>query len=104
MRSGSFKKGHPKRGGRKGGTPNLISADYKRAIIEAAYRVGEDGNGKDGVLGYLSWVGKHHPTISYTVLLVSLLPFEEAEGYDPGARLTAKEINQSSRDYIGLDN
>ena len=53
LRPGSFKKGREKRGGRKRGTPNFFSADYKKAILEAAYRIGRDGNGKDGVVGYL---------------------------------------------------
>jgi hypothetical protein len=50
-RPGSFKPGRRKQGGRKRGTPNLFSIDYKKAIIEAAYRVGHDGNGKDGERG-----------------------------------------------------
>jgi hypothetical protein len=37
----------PREAGRaKRGTPNVISADYKKAILEAAYRIGNDGNGK----------------------------------------------------------
>ena len=79
LRPGSFKPGHEKRGGRKRGTPNAVSADYKRSILEAAYRVGNDGNGKDGLVGYFEWVGLRFPTIFYTVLLVSLLPHECAE-------------------------
>jgi hypothetical protein len=52
LRRGSFKPGHAKLGGRKRGTPNLVSPNYKRAIFEAAYRIGYDGNGKDDVIGY----------------------------------------------------
>jgi hypothetical protein len=37
-RPGSFKPGHEKRGGRKKGTPNKISPDTKKALLEAAYR------------------------------------------------------------------
>jgi hypothetical protein len=58
---------------------NAFSSDYKKAILEAAYRVGNDGNGKDGVVGYFSWVGECHPAIFYTVLYISLLPLETAE-------------------------
>ena len=50
-RPGSFKPGHEKRGGRKRGTPNLFTIDHKKAILEATYRIGQDGDGKDGVLG-----------------------------------------------------
>ena len=61
LRPGSFKPGHEKQGGRKRGTPNAISSDYRKAILEAAYRVGRDGNGKDGIVGYILWLGKRHP-------------------------------------------
>jgi hypothetical protein len=102
-RPGSFKQGHEKRGGPKRGTPNLISRDYKKAILEAAYRVGNDGNGKDGVVGYFLWVGLRHPRIFYTVLFVNLLPLEFAESNTPEKpRRTTEEIDQWTRDYIGL--
>ena len=39
------------------------------AILEAAYRIGQDGNGKNGVAGYFLWLGGRHPGIFYTVLL-----------------------------------
>ena len=79
LRPGSFKPGHEKRGGRKRGTPNLFTIDYKKAILEAAYRIGEDGNGKNGIVGYFSWVALRHPQI-FSSLLMNLLPLEIAEG------------------------
>jgi len=102
-RPSSFKPGHEKRGGRKRGTPNAFSADYKRAIIEAAYRIGNDGNGKDGVVGYFAWVALRHPRIFCTVLLINILPLEFAE--DSTAEQphwTKEESNERIRDYIGL--
>lgn len=102
-RPGSFKSGHEKLGGRKRGTPNLLSRDYKKAILEAAYRIGQDGNGKDGVVGYFLWVGERHPRIFYTVLFTRILPLEDAESDLPEEpRRTMEELNQSFRDYIGL--
>jgi hypothetical protein len=56
---GSFKKGHKKLGGRKRGTPNLIAYDLRKALLEAAYRIGYDGNGKDGCVGYFVWVARN---------------------------------------------
>ena len=105
QRPGTFKRGHKKRGGRKRGTPNAFSADYKGAIIEAAYRIGYDGNGKDGVIGYLKWVGTKHPDVFYEVLLTSLLPLESAEDYTTEELqwTTKEEINKEVRHYIGLD-
>ena len=102
-RRGSFKNGHGKRGGRKRGTPNAFSPDYKKAILEAAYRVGQDGNGKGGVGGYILWVGKRHPTVFYTILWVSLLPLEEAQSNAPEEpRRTWDELNRWFHDYLGL--
>ncbi len=60
QRSGSFELGHKKLGGRKKGTRNSISPEHKRAILEAAHRVGRDGNGTDGVAGYFSWVATRY--------------------------------------------
>ena len=102
-RPGSFKSGHAKLGGRKKGTPNLISIDYKKALAEAAYRVGNDGNGKDGVLGYLTWVGTRYRTFFYVDLYTRLLALEQ---YEPPIlaepRRTKKELNQWVRHFIGL--
>jgi hypothetical protein len=56
QRPGSFEPGHKKLGGRKKRTPNRISPSHKKAIREAAHRIGYDGNGKDGEVGYFKWV------------------------------------------------
>jgi hypothetical protein len=102
LRQGSFKQGHEKRGGRKRGTPNQFSIDYKKAIFEAVYRVGEDGNGKDGIVGYFRWVAVSYPQI-FTVLLSNVLTLEFAESNMPEKpRGTMAEINDWLRDFIGL--
>jgi len=96
MRPGSFKSGHAKLGGRKKGTPNLISLDYKKALLEAAYRVGSDGNGKDGVLGYLEWVATRDLTFFYTKLWLPLIIFEQHEPPIPAEPApTREESNQA---------
>jgi hypothetical protein len=102
LRPGSFKQGHEKRGGCKRGTPNSLSIDYKKAIFEAAYRVGEDGNGKDGIVGYFRWVAVRHPQ-NYLAVLSNVLPLEFAESNMPEKpRGTMAEINDWLRDFIGL--
>ena len=80
-RPGSFKPGHAKRGGRKRGTPNLFLPDYRRAIFEAAYRIGYDGNGKDGAIGYFRWVAERHPQIYLSFMAATTLWLDKAE-YD----------------------
>ncbi len=54
QRPGTFKPGHKKLGGRQKGTPNALSTDYKNAVIAAAYFVGRDGQGADGLVGLMS--------------------------------------------------
>ena len=102
-RPGSFKAGHEKRGGRKRGTPNIFSHDYKMAILEAAYRIGQDGNGKNGVAGYFLWLGGRHPGSFYTVLYVGLLQLELAEGTTPEEPpRTTEGQDELVRSYINV--
>ncbi|MGO9716739.1 MAG: hypothetical protein ACLPV2_07180 [Steroidobacteraceae bacterium] len=101
-RPGSFKPGHKKVGGRKRGTPNVLTADYKRAILEAAYRIGNDGNGRNGAVGYFAWIALHHPAIFLKQLLINVLALEFAQSTTPEQpRRTMEEINEWIRDYIG---
>jgi hypothetical protein len=83
-RPGSFKLGHKKLGGRKKGTPNAISADLKKALLQAADRVGSDGNGKDGLGGYFAWLRTREPDFVYVFLLGRMLDFEEYLKTVPG--------------------
>jgi hypothetical protein len=103
-RPGSFKPGHAKRGGRKRGTPNLFLPDYRRAIFEAASRIGYDGNGKDGAIGYLGWVAERHPQICLSFMAATVLWLEKV-GYDAPdePQLTKDERDKVFRDHIGLD-
>jgi hypothetical protein len=59
QRPDSFGKGHAKMGGRKRGTPNVVTRELKVAIIRAAHRLGSDLRGKDGVVGYLARIAKN---------------------------------------------
>ena len=103
-RPGSFKPGHKKQGGRKRGTPNALTADYqKERILEAAYRVGEDGNGKDGLIGYFKWVAISDPRTFIGPIGIKLMLLQCAETNPPEPSLpTMEEVNQSVRDYVGL--
>lgn len=101
--NGGFKKGHVKRGGRKKGTPNLISSDFRKAMFRAAYETGSDGEGKDGFVGYFVWLGLEHPD-AYLRLWGKLAVLQR---YDPPVPdeppPTIEEINAKVRAYIGLN-
>jgi len=59
--NGAFKKGHRKRGGRKRGTPNLMTPEFKAALMESADKIGSDGQGKEGLVGYLKALAVEDP-------------------------------------------
>ena len=42
----------------------------QKAIYEAASRVGRDGKGKDGAVGYFMWLAVAHPA-TYSRLLIA---------------------------------
>jgi hypothetical protein len=99
LRSGDFKSGHKKHGGRKRGTPNVFLSDLREAILEAACRIGYDGNGKDGFGGYILWIGQYHPKIFYADFLIAWLNLEIAEAdraEDP------RQSESTFHDLIGL--
>ncbi|MEY9235384.1 hypothetical protein ABIF78_007707 [Bradyrhizobium japonicum] len=60
---------------RKPGTPNAITRDLKRGIIDAAERYGSDGKGKDGLTGYLFHLAGKHPK-AFAGLLGKILPMQ----------------------------
>ena len=62
-------------GGRKKGVPNKLTTILKDAILLAAEQVGEDGRGKDGLVGYLRKIARTQPK-TYAALLGRLLPYQ----------------------------
>lgn len=64
-----------KTGGRKKGTPNKVTSVLKDAILAAAQAVGEDGEGRDGLEGYLKRVAKEDIK-AFSGLLGRVLPLQ----------------------------
>ncbi len=60
-------------GGRQKGQPNKTTRVLKEAILLAAEQVGEDGRGKDGLLGYLKRVARRD-TKSFVSFWVACCP------------------------------
>jgi hypothetical protein len=61
--------------GRPKGVPNKTTQLLKDAILSAAETVGEDGEGKDGLTGYLVRVAKNDIK-AYAGLLGKVLPMQ----------------------------
>jgi hypothetical protein len=89
-------------GGRKKGSRNVVSAAHRNALVEAAYRIGFDGTGRDGVAGYFAWVAMHHPDVYATEILARVLDLELGQSTDPPPRPTAAENNAAIEAYFGL--
>lgn len=73
-KKGRFAKGM-KPPGRAAGTPNRTTRILKEAVIMAAEQVGEDGKGKDALLGYLRNIARADFK-TYTQLLLKVLPLQ----------------------------
>ena len=63
------------RGGRKRGTPNKLTRDVRDAIVTAAAMLGADGEGRDGLVGYLMNIGRANPELMVH-LLAKVLPLQ----------------------------
>jgi hypothetical protein len=61
--------------GRKRGVPNKTTALLKDAILKAAEATGEDREGKDGLVGYCTYLAKDEPK-AFTQLLGRVLPIQ----------------------------
>jgi hypothetical protein len=72
-----YKKGHQKipGSGRIKGQPTLMQKSLKQAIMEACEWAGEDGEGKNGVTGYLANLAINYPKL-FVRLLERLLPLQ----------------------------
>jgi hypothetical protein len=47
--------------GRPPGSPNKFTRDIREALLEAAERLGRDGKGEGGLVGYFMWLGREEP-------------------------------------------
>lgn len=61
--------------GRPKGMPNKTTALLKDAILKAAEEAGADQAGKDGLVGYLTFLAKDHPQ-PFATLLGKVLPLQ----------------------------
>lgn len=78
----TFEPGHKKRGGRKKGSENKLSASVKECILTAIERYGQDGKGKEGMIGY--FFSLCSDKVLMTRLVEKILPMQ-VTGKDGGA-------------------
>jgi hypothetical protein len=74
----TFEAGYRRCGWRKPRMPKLFSVDRINATRKVANRVGKDGNGEDGMNGYLKWLGAYHPRV-FKSLMAKVMLLQEAE-------------------------
>jgi len=82
-------------------TESEVNRSLAAAIIRAAEQTGEDGRGRNGLVGYLCWVARTHPR-SFAALLVRLPP-DEIVGEEDKPYETVDELLQELRDKGILD-
>ena len=105
QRPGSFQVGHRKLGGRKRGTPNKATREYREALFEVANQIGSDGKGKEGLQGYLQVIAMYHPEVFVRMLGGAMIrsggasePDEpEPDEPEPEKRLTIEEAKAELR-------
>jgi hypothetical protein len=88
-------------GGRKKGSRNAFSAALRHGLVEATYRLGVDGTGRHGVIGYFMWVAMYHPDIFMTEILFRVLLMQLGASADPPLP-TADEFNRAIEAYLEL--
>lgn len=74
--------------GRPKGVPNKTTTALKEAILLAGEQVGEDGKGKDGLVGYLRKLAMSEPK-SYAAILGKTLPLDTRLANPDGTPLQA---------------
>jgi hypothetical protein len=105
-----FKKGHKRspKAGRKRGSQNLTTRVLKDAVILAAIQLGDlsgikvlskEGaeRGKDGLVGYLRWIGKMYPGC-FMSLLGRAMPMQVNIGNETASPRPYRSLDEIERD------
>ena len=90
-----FQKGHQKMGGRKRGTPNHTTKFAREAIIEGLATIGEDGNGLNGLTGFV--VRAARADIKYGVQMLGMVTPKQVDAvinHDPIEYKTVEDIDR----------
>lgn len=77
------KDNQPEGRGRKKGQVNTLTRELKEAIVTAAAMHGEDGKGKNELIGYLFRLAKNKDPYLFTGLLKAIIPLQVQMGGTP---------------------
>ena len=84
-------------GDRHKGSKNRIPLLVREAVVIAADELGSDGQGREGLVGWLKNLARRHPT-TFAQLLGRLIPMEVAASLtvedEPAAILSAEEVRR----------
>lgn len=94
-----FKPGHRPQVRRAKGSQNKITRDIKKGIIEAAVRIGSDGKGKGGLVGYLTWLARKKPA-AFAQLLGKLVPINVTGDIDVTGGVTVNIVSVPNDHYV----
>lgn len=93
-----FQKGHPRYGGAKKGTKQLMTRVIREALIDAAELVGRDGEGQLGLIGYFAWLAREEPAV-FGRLMEKLMPMQINgkinHGLSDGVYETMEEVREA---------
>ena len=97
-------KEHPTPGpGRGKGTRNKIPYDLKRDLVEAAAEVGFDGEGTQGLRGYLKFLAVRHPK-AFSHMLGKVLPLQITSDAPIGSQtLSVNIISVPTDTYLSAE-
>jgi hypothetical protein len=92
---GRFAKGHKKVGGRKKGVRNVVTRDIREAIVNAAIRHGEDGEGKGGLEGYLFTLAREDKR-AFGGLLRAVMPMQFNASIETSLNVQYKSLEEAN--------
>lgn len=81
--------------GRPKGVPNKLTALLKDAILKAAELAGEDGKGKNGMVGYLTAQASANPG-PFMTLLGKVLPIQNVITGADGGPIETKDVTRET--------
>jgi hypothetical protein len=91
----------PGNSGRPVGCRPLLNRSLKEIILEAGARLGSNGRGKDGLIGFIMSVGRKHPT-HLLALIGKVLPVELEAPVDENKRYRSVEEVMAEMKSRGL--